>query len=415
MVKFVLIFILFVLMAVSNAKRKHSWLSPSSFLIVLYTLSLLFTIIDIPMNDHSLVLQDKYWGPAIFMTVMVIAFLFPILRFNETKFAFIRVPSRRILDTFSTIIIILSFFSIFYYIPTMLNLLRGDLGALRNALYAGEEYVEAGLWNTVASTSASLYVFAILMFFIYLCIGTSKGRLILLFISSFSEPIHVLTYVGRDGIVFWFFSFIYLFLLFRPFLRERVGEKIKKVGFILGVVMMIPFMMISVGRFSENFGVLNSIVSYFGQPFVNGTLYFGIDNPPVSPGNSFPLFYEITGIRMPEGAGRWEMGGTNSWVFGTFVESWYSSFGSYSALIFSCIVLGMLFFAIFNKRMKSLRFSKLFIYIVYFQVYAQGVFYFRQYTRGGNLFILLCFFMALAFNILQKSGKPIVIERINQK
>lgn len=112
---------------------------------------------------------------------------------------------------------------------------------------------------------------------------------------------------------------------------------------------------------------------------------------------------------MPEGAGRWEMGGTNSWVFGTFIESWYSSFGSYLALIFSCLVLGVLFFSVFKKNMNSLRFSKLFIYIVYFQVYAQGVFYFRQYTRGGNLFILLCFIMALVFNMLQKTEKPILL------
>ncbi len=409
MVKIVLVFIIFVLMALSNAKRKHTWLTPSSFLILLYTLSLLFTMIDIPMNDHRLVLQDKYWGPAIFMAIMIIAFLFPVLRFNETKLVSIRVPSRSFLDTFSAIIIILSFFSIIYYFQTVLNLLRGDLGALRNALYIGEEYVEAGLWNTVASTSASLYVFAIVLFFIYLCLGTSKIRLVLLFISSFSEPMHVLTFVGRDGIVFWIFAFVYLFLLFRPFLKVSVVKKIKKVGLISGVLMLVPFMMISFGRFNDDGGVFNSIVNYFGQPFVNGTLYFGIDNPPVSPGSSFPLFYEITGIRMPEGAGRWEMGGTNSWVFGTFIESWYSSLGSYLALIICCLILGALFFFVFNKNVKSLRFSKLFIYIVYFQIYAQGVFYFRQYTRGGNLFILLCFIMAVVFGFLQKTNRNIAL------
>ena len=67
---------------------------------------------------------------------------------------------------------------------------------------------------------------------------------------------------------------------------------------------------------------------------------------------------------------------------------------------------------VFGKKRTTFLFSSVFIYILYFEVYSQGVFYFRQYTRGGNLFILLCFLMALIFNVLQNSGKPIVIERI---
>lgn len=413
MTKIILAFLVFLIVSWVNAKRKHSWLTPSSFLISLYTFSLLMAIVDIPLNDDTLILQNKYWGASAFMTIMLLVFLYPILRFDESKINRLKLPSRRVLNCFSSIIIILSFIAILYYIPTVINLLRGDLGALRNALYAGEEYVEAGLMNTIASVSSSLYVFALLMFYIYLIVGGGKWRIVLLFISSFSNIFHVLTFVGRDGVVFWIFAFLYLYLLFSPFLSIKHKSKLKKISIIVISVMLIPFILISIGRFQESTGTLNSIVNYFGQPFVYGSLYFGIDNPPLDPGNTFPLFYEFTGIAMPKGTGRWEMGGTVSWVFGTFLKSLYSSLGGLPGLLLFCFFSGTFFIIVFGKKKSIFSFSKMFIYILYFEVYAQGVFYFRQYTRGGNLFILICLILSLVFSFMpQIVKKPIYVNRV---
>ena len=396
--KIIIAFLVFLLFACQNSKRKGTWLTPSSFLLLIYTLSIFMSIIDIPLNGDVLVTQEKYWLPSIEMWVMLLAFLYPFQRFNESKVEDILVPGRQFLDVFSGVIIVLSLYSILWYFPTVMNLLRGDLGALRNALYAGEEYVETGIFNTIASTSASLYVFSLLLFFIYLCIGGSKWRLILLFISSMSEPIHVLSFVGRDGIVFWIFAVTFLFLVFKPYIQTKKIDKIKKYGILVGTVLLIPFVMISVGRFGDQEGgTFNAIVNYLGQPYVYGTLYFGIDNPPVDVGHSFPLFYEFTGMKLPESTGKWEEGGTVSWVFGTFLKSWYESFGGWFGLILCCIACAVIFFSVFCKVKKVLPMNKLFVYIVYFQVFAQGVFYFRQYTRGGNLFIIICFLFAIAF------------------
>ena len=173
----------------------------------------------------------------------------------------------------------------------------------------------------------------------------------------------------------------------------------------MGGLLLIPFMLITIRRFDDNLGVGNSIVSYLGQPFVEGTLYFGIDNPPVSPGQSFPLYYEITGQKMPEGFDRWEKGGTVSWVFGTFLKSLYQSLGNSFNLVLCCLLFGLLFLLIFRRNIKTLSFSKIFVYILYFQILSQGVFYFRQYTRGGNLFIVLCFFFSFFFSLVQDENR----------
>lgn len=415
MLKILIAFLAFLMIARKNARRKRYWLTPSSFLICLYTFSILMSIFHIIVNNETLVLDDKYWGPSVFMTVMLLAFLYPVLLFNEASIQTIRIPNRKLLDLFSNLIIFLSIYSILYYSQTVITILRGDLGALRSALYAGESYVETGIWNTIASTSSSMYVFALLLFFTYLCIGASKARLTLLFFSSFSNPIHVLAFVGRDGIVFWIFAFIYLYLLFKPFLPVEASYKLKKIALIGGTFLLVPFFAITIGRFQEGPGAFNSIIDYFGQPFVNGALYFGIDDPPLSPGSAFPLFYEFTGISMPEDSGRWEMGGTVSWVFGTFLKGLYSSLNGIVGILFLCISSGLFFYSFFGKAKSQMSFSKLFIYILYFEVFAQGVFYFRQYTRGGNLFIVICIFSALVFKYIQKSGKTIVLNKESRK
>lgn len=412
MAKVILAFLAFFIVAWLNARKKGTWFSSSSVLICIYTVSILFSVIDIPVNDERLILQNKYWGPAMFMVVMLFAFLGPFLFFDESKVDRIKLPNKRILDLFSTIIIILSFYSIAYFAPTVLKILQGDLGALRNALYAGEKYVEEGIWNTIASTASSFYVFALLLFFIYLSIGGSKTRIALLFISSMSNPIHVLAYVGRDGVVYWIFAFAFLYCLFRPYLSSQKRKHLKKTALYFGTILLIPFILISVGRFEDDAGTSNSIVSYLGQPFVFGTLYFGIDNPPVDPGYAFPLFYEFTGIPMPESAGRWEMGGTVSWVFGTFLKSLYSAFGGLIGLLIFCFITGFFFIRVMGKQKRTLAFSKIFIYILYFEVLGQGVFYFRQYTRGGNLFILLCLLIAITFNIIQGSAPCMYMTKV---
>lgn len=418
MAKVILAFLVFLIAAWANARKKGTWLCASSVLICIYTVSLLFSIIDIPVNDERLILQDKYWGAAIFMVVMLFAFLGPFLLFDESKIERIKLPNKRILDLFSTIIIVLSFYSIAYFSPTVLKILQGDLGALRNALYAGEKFVEVGIWNTIASTASSFYVFALLLFFIYLSIGGNKTRIALLFISSLSNPIHVLAYVGRDGVVYWIFAFAFLYCLFRPYLSLKKRKRLKKTALYFGTILLIPFLLISIGRFEDDAGTSNSIVSYLGQPFVFGTLYFGIDHPPVDPGSSFPLFYEFTGIPMPESAGRWEMDGTVSWVFGTFLKSLYSSLGGLIGLLIFCFVTGLFFIRVMGKQKRTLAFSKIFIYILYFEVLGQGVFYFRQYTRGGNLFILLCLLIAVVFNAIQGSAPCMYMTKVpeeNQK
>lgn len=410
MFKFILQCFLFLLIWLRNKKVKGNWRSPSSFLLGIYLLSAICSIPTLYFGDYIEPFQSKYWFAIIKFSFLVVLFLAPILFFNENKIQKIVLPSRAFLDFFSGIIILLSFYAIFYYAGTARSILSmADIGAYRNMVASGGEYSESGIFNTIASVSSSLYVFALLLFFVYVAIEGIRVRSVLLFISSFSEMLHIFTFAGRDGIVFWLFSFVFLWLLFSKYLQSKVSSKLKRIFVIVSLLMAIPFMMISNSRFGESsYGTSYSLVSYMGQSFVNGPLYFGIDNPPVRK-SGFVLINELFHIKSEGGVDLMQIGEWKSWTFGTLVVSLHQKLnGNWGLISFELLALA-LFLIVMGRTKYTIKLNHIIIYILYFQVLSQGVFYFRQFTRGGNLFILLCLLGAFFSTLLGVSERSVVL------
>lgn len=409
MIKFIIQFLVYLFFFVSNARKKKGLQVPSNFIFGLYTLCALFGIPSIYLWGMEQSLSDDYWMPTFFFVICILIFISPFWMFNESSKDVIKLPSRKVLDNFSSIIIILSWFSIIYYSSNVYNILTlSDLGAARTQMGLGNEsYTGSGLWNTVASVSASLNIFAILLFFIYYIIGNSPIRVMLLLGASLSEPIQVLTFIGRDGIVFWIFAFVFCYLLFSPYMQTKKKRKLKMISLMMFAALLIPFSLISSSRFEESAygGTFGSIVCYLGQGFINGPLLFGIDNINYTGGLCFPLFFELTGIKPPASPGMVEIGDWKSWSFSTSIGSLYYNLGPWGLFCFLLVFLSFFIFAVQSKKTKTFYFHILVIYLLYFRLVAEGVFYFREYTRGGNLMIILFLFFSMIFSFKgYKSG-----------
>lgn len=416
MYKYILLILLLFLIMKGNAKRKGSWFTPSGLLLIIYFISAACAIPTIVYEDYMRPREADFMPSLLMFVAMLLCFIVPFCRYNETEKQHIVLPSKDILNVFSIFIISISLFSIAYFSSSVSNIFQmSSLGDARSQLYAGEMYVETGLMNTIASVGASMYVFALLLFFVYYISGASRIRTTLLLISSVSEPLHVLSYVGRDGIVFWLFSFLFLFLLFRPYLDSSKQKQLLKSFSIGAGILLIPFMAISISRFgTSDTGTNASLITYMGQGFVNGPLFFDIPQKPFSHYGCFPLFYEITGIKQTVG---YQMGGGmmvegewRSWAFGTFVSSFYLYMGALG-MILLCMAMYLCFRLIMSSNKDMLYFDKLFVYLLYFQIYSQGVFYFRQSNRGGNLFIVICFLLWIVFAQLRKNGGAQIISK----
>lgn len=402
--------VLFSLFCIKTKRKRGTWACPSMFLILLYLISLCCGIIHIYIEKETMIGHSSYLPYSFLLVFLMLLYFNGFVSFNEVSANEIVLPNKLWLDRMSTIVIILSFVAIVFFADGVIKVFSmSDLGAARNNRYIyGDTYVESGLLYTICSVSSSLYVFALLLFFIYLIIGGNRNRCVLLFISSFSEVLHVLSEVGRDGIVFWLFSFIFFYLLFKDYMIEKQTKMIRKVFVIFAALALIPFMMISAGRFTEN--LVGELVSYMGQQFKHFCYYFDITPQPLAFGRGFPLIYEIIREPLPEPA-LYSNEYTDSGSFGFFFLSFFVNFG-----VIGTIVVGIVLTFIQRRLLKlkgnTIQFNTLFIYILFFQVFSQGVFYFRHYTRGGNLFIVLCFvFYFISRGMSNSTGSIIITKR----
>ncbi|UPO26900.1 hypothetical protein MZ018_18845 [Shewanella sp. JNE10-2] len=222
---------------------------------------------------------------------------------------------------------------------------------------------------------------------------------ILLFLSSLSYPTFVFSYFGRDGFVFWIFSFISLFFLFKDFISKEVTNNILIVIKLFFAIFMFIFLLISFVRFGSFEMVVKAILEYFGQqPYIFAEIF----NVNLTPRLGLSSFSFISSIYLDSNHADVylsELGSQLplSWKFGTLLKNFYLDFGTLGSFIFliSISFLTSLFFLY-----KKCNFFKLYIFFAYTQILIQGVFYFRQYNDVGNLYLICLIIVAIFYRFI---------------
>lgn len=408
MLKFILVALAWFLILRKNIKVKGGILNPSSFLLIIYFISFVFAIIHILYNGIDLAYNKKYWGGAVFAFLSLYLYFLPYIKFNELKVKELKIPNLNILNLFSVFLIVVSLFSILYWLPYVSNLFlsSSDLGEMR------EDYVEGnlsvgggGFFQTIAGISAHMYYFNIIIYFVYKALNIKRSQQILLLLSSVSYVIYVFSAVGRDGIVFWLFSFVCCYLFFRPYLFKSDEQVIKRLMIFAAILMLVPFMMISSSRFTGRVG--GSLISYMGQALPSFCFYFGADPRPRNPGGSFPYFCDL--LNIPHYHDYWSVPGTTSTSFGFFIRGFLVSLGLPGFILLELSIL-LLLMKNFKKIGLKMDFGKIILYFLFLQIFTQGVFYFRQYSAAGNILIIISFILFIVFSVL---NNPVKIERKN--
>lgn len=398
----IIVTLFFFFILYKDVKQKKNRLSISVVVVTIYCISIALSYAYINIYQlQNIAYQIRFIPFACLFCFISLLFFYPFLQFNEKTKDRILLPNQLVLDVFSYLVIFLSLISIIYFVPidikvlTMSNLNDARLEATGNGT---NPFIKIGLVNTIASCSSSLYNIALILSFIYLSQHKNKISYILL-LSSSSYIFNVLAYCGRDGVVFWLFSFIGTYILFKDYLLSRQKRVLIKISKIIMAVFIPIFLLISKDRFEGN--VINSLISYAGQSYVNFCLCLDVDYP-ISASVSFPLIKEIFGLPIAN-SDNWIIGNTVSWVFGTFIKSFVLNVGIVGT-IFVGILCAVIITRMLHVKRHTLRFNELFILYMYFMVISQGVFYFRQCSRGGNLFILISFMLYFLFIPLCKNS-----------
>lgn len=329
-----------------------------------------------------------------FHVIVLFLFMIPIFTFCKNEhLKVLQQINPKAFKIIAKIFIGLNLFSVIYFIPIDIKiLLSGDLGGLRDAqTFGGESYGGSGIFRTIAGVAAYYYGICLILYFYSITfLHESKRFNYLLLIASTSRVFHALSYIGRDGILFWVLSYIFLFFVFYPYMNKNLSKLIlKRCLVILGFVVFV-FLSISISRFKNStITPFESIIDYYGQGLNNfGQLYESFHE---YTGNKtiWPWLYGVKGTTGSEAialAVEFEARyGFKSNVFFTYVGNLYKSYGSVLTLI-----IAMFFSLIFSSILKGriLSISKLIVLFFVFQIVICNYFYYFFANRVGNLYIL---------------------------
>jgi oligosaccharide repeat unit polymerase len=351
-----------------------------------------------PMAYLSLCFLITFWG---------------FIGFKDQKFSSIKIENIYFYQVLEIFLLIGGLLAILFFLPFAYGGLTGDIALNRIALqYLAESKLGSfGIVNSIFTLLANLFILNQLCSFINLIPRNGKRNVFkasLMFISSFSYVVYILAYVGRDGIVFWLMSYIFCYLLFRDFLARDVLRKLKIFFVLTLTLLLIPFFIITMARFSIlEGGVGWWILNYGGQQLRNFNDHYLILEPLAYGRSGFPVFvdlFELVSFSEIQAFDKDVMfshflnNGVIPWVFTTFIGSIMLDFGKIWTFFFLCLFSLSARSILKTVSTKGvLKFSNMLILTLLYQVVYWGVFYFKQYAT--NYYMIFIILLSASFKV----------------
>ena len=387
-------FLVFGFILYKAIKRKNKVAITITSLYFLCSFSSLFiNSVNLRFHDFN---SDSVFSFLIY--TIIHAFFLKLTFYLDPYININQLPTGKIYNWMQSILIIGSVYSLIYLLPYAVNTFSlSALDVRTDMQLEGLQVLPSTIFTTIAVGFPSFYFVYCFMFFISI-VKKQKIFIILNLIGPIAFIISVLTVSGRDGVVLIFFAFILTYFLFENLINLNIKKRLKKV-FILGFsIAFIPIFFITIDRFSKSeefdFNTLNKgFISYIGvQPFVFSDNIHD-ENPIFNYGaNSFPLLTTSEVVKNKK---------FYSGLFGTYLTAFYKISG-YSSLILVSLIFYLLFFLILKVNHRYSVLSMIFFLGLFFHFMITGIFYFRLGNRGGNLFIVLTFFI---FFLLRNTRK----------
>lgn len=366
--------------------------------------------------------------PMAYLSLSFIILFMGFSGYKDHRISAIKIDNIRLFRMTENFLLIGGFLSIVFFLPFACKALTGNIGQNRIQIaYQIELLGRWGIVNSIFSLLANLFILALVCSFINLIPRNGKRNAIkayLLLFSSFSYVVYILAYVGRDGVVFWIMSFVFCFLLFRDFLLKHDLQRLKRRFIYSLAVIAIPFIMISISRFSESKeGTAYNILHYAGQQIKTFNDHYTIDAPLQYGRFGFPVYVSIVesiGFVVRPAPEKFEIFSyyldydVIPWRFSTFIGTIMSDFGKAGTLLFLCLM------SLISRRIIKevsatgvFKFSELVLFILIYQIVYWGVFYFRMYST--NYYILAVILLFILYKIGRSSRYSVLFHKKVEK
>ena len=348
------------------------------------------------------------WEPFIYLFIVLIIFFFPVLNFRSEKITEIEMPDLKKINAVAYFVIFTSIICIISYFPHMLNGMQGDISENRDTVMTEGLKVDFNpIISVLVRVGISLRDIVILLFFYVLAyMKERKILLVILGVCAFVTPmVCSLAWSARTIIIFLLFSVLTCYLLFYNILSNRIKITINCIFATIFGFLFFIFFIISISRFGEDdmFGIDFFMLKYMGENFVNfnGILYDQTIDI-LYGGNSFPLFRRFLGLdywttisEFRSFAG--DVVGVPVYIFYLFVGSFYLDFGP-QVTVMIAVLMCFIGYKVFKSN-STVSFHQLILFILFYNIFTEGFFYFSLYDEPGNLKILMHIFLFFYFKL----------------
>ena len=281
------------------------------------------------------------------------------------------------------------------------------LDSYNESIAISENMGKGGVSNLPAIISGAFSNVGVLFFFYYITLkNKSKIISIALGVCLLTVILSSLLRGERGGVYYQSMTILATYLLFRKFIPDSINKKIKKIGIILGVIIIVLITALTLSRFSSapDSDPLGSICYYIGSQNINFNNY-GLDNNGLRYGDrTFPFFKMMLGYdNVPhnfwERRAKYPMLHINDEAFISYVGDFTLDFGPIAAFM----IFLLFFFFSYSRtiiRKGELKFSQLILIHFIICVCVQGGLSLYSFSDiGGNLKIIVTFGLYVLFKI----------------
>ena len=352
--------------------------------------------------------------PIIFFSLCLCVSFYGISGHSDRYCSAIKIENTKILRSLELFQIVSSFAAFIFFMPFAIKAMTGNIGENRLELQSlTMEIGSYGVLNSIFSLVGNIFPISILLAFINFATigrGGSKIRANLLLFSSSIYIVYVLAYVGRDGIIYWLFTFIFFYLFFKDFVPKRKIKSIKKAALLIATPALFIFTLITLSRFSgEQKSEIFSLFDYAGSQIFYFCDQYSVNAPPMMGMMNFSqiieLFSGLTGSEVNAfNRIEWYEYFTNvnviPWTFSTFIGSFLHDFGAWGTIVLLIIIAALTRLSIRKSRITgTINFTNILIFFLLVQIVLFGVFYYRQYVAFyAQITILL---IAITFHLFR--------------
>jgi len=195
--------------------------NPAGFVVALYLIGLVFSI-SLGFIATVSVYKLSFWT-MLYLSILFILYFTPLFLATSAGHQFIDISQKKIIHYLAWIFAIGSVFSFIYFLDSAIYMMSGDVGQKRNdwSWYGFRDIEFDPTLNFVATGFATFFgLIQLLAYYVKFFLRQSLQNNVLfwlLVLGSLSYVVLVLSFAGRDGIVYWIFSIVFVDLLFYRF------------------------------------------------------------------------------------------------------------------------------------------------------------------------------------------------------